>query len=350
MSPAATDISSTPPSELSPTTFVLPDLVSDCPYPLRINPHFHDVAPASEQWLIEGAHLVEPAITKFKGVKAGGLAGVCYPNADALHLRVCSDFLNWTFDTDDWLEEFSVEGVLSMRDCCVGVCRDPIDFQTGKFGAQMRRSRAFFSRFIQTGGPRCTERFIRAMDLSFIAVAKQVEDRAKGHIPDLDSYITLRRGTSILAGAFALVEYAARIDLPDEVLSHPAIVAMEDATNDYVSWHNDIFSYNIEQSRGDPHNLIDVLMHDKGLDLQGAMDYAVGLCKGAIQRFEDNRGMLPSWGKELDQQVAIYVQGLQDWNVGSLHWHLAISERYFGKEAPQVAQTRIVQLLPKRPN
>lgn len=84
------------------------------------------------------------------------------------------------------------------------------------------------------------------MDLFFIAVAKQSDDRANGRIPDLESYITVRRDTSGCKPCFALIEYAARIDLPDEVMSHPVIMAMEEATNDLVTWSNvnhSLFSY-----------------------------------------------------------------------------------------------------------
>ncbi|KAF9237777.1 isoprenoid synthase domain-containing protein [Melanogaster broomeanus] len=326
MSPAATH-TTTRSSELSPASFVLPDLVSDCPYPLRINPHLHDVARASEQWLIEGARLVEPHTTKFMALKAGTLC--------------------WFFDIDDWMEEFEVDDTWGMRDCSIAVFRDPINFQTDKLGGKMAKS--FFSRFIQTSGPKCTERFIHTMDLYFIAVAKQVEDRANGHIPDLESYIALRRDTSGVRPCCALIEYAAGIDLPDEVQAHPVIIGMEEAANDLVSWANDIYSYNVEQSRRDPHNLISVLMHYQVIGLQDAIDYAGALCKDTFQRFEESRAMLPSWGEEIDQQVVIYIEGLQSWMVGLLHWSFE-SERYFGKEGPQVKQTRIVKLLPKRPN
>ena len=94
--------------------------------------------------------------------------------------------------------------------------------------------------------------------------------------------------------------------------------------------------------------MIVVLMREQELDLQGAVDYVGALCQGTIQRFEDNRAMLPSWGDELDKQVATYVEGLQNWIVGSLHWSFD-SERYFGKEGLRVKQNRVVKLLPKRP-
>ncbi|OAX41468.1 terpene synthase [Rhizopogon vinicolor AM-OR11-026] len=330
-----------------PSEFILPGLFSDCHYPLRLNPHCYPVSRASEQWLLNGASLAEPKITKFMGLHAGELTAACYPDADAFHLRVCSDFMNWLFNMDDWLDEFDVDGTWGMRDCCISAFRDPINFQTEKLAAKMCKS--YFSRFTQTGGPGCTERFIHTMDLFFIAVVKQADDRAKGHIRDLESYITVRRDTSGCKPCFALIEYAAQIDLPDEVMSHPVIMAMEEATNDVVTWSNDIFSYNVEQSRRDGmHNMIEVLMDEQGLDLQSAVDYIGQLCKDSVQHFEDNRTILPSWGEELDRQVAIYIDGLQNWIIATLHWSFD-SNRYFGKDGHAVKRNRTVKLLPKRP-
>ncbi|KAF9237775.1 isoprenoid synthase domain-containing protein [Melanogaster broomeanus] len=347
MAPAATD-APTCPSELSPASFILPDLVSACPYPLRISPHFPNIARASAQWLLEGARLVEPHATKIASMKAGELAAACYPNADAFHLSVCSDFMNWIAIMDELLDESDprVVDTAAIRDSCMGAFRDPINFSTENLAGKM--SKSFFSRFIQTGSAGCTERFIHAIDLYFTAGAKQAEDRVHARILDLSSITIARRDTGSCKTCFTFIEYAARIDLPDEVMSHPIILGMEEAANDFITQSNDIFSYNIEQAQHESHNLIAVLMHEKGLDLQSAVDYVGELCKASIQRFEEGRAMLPSWGEEVDQQVAIYVEGLQDWIVGTLHWSFD-TERYFGKEGPLVKQTRIVKLLPKRP-
>ncbi|KAI6127156.1 hypothetical protein F5141DRAFT_1085988 [Pisolithus sp. B1] len=84
---------------------------------------------------------------------------------------------------------------------------------------------------------------------------------------------------------------------------------MEEAANDMISWSNDIHSYNKEQAQGDIHNLVMILMYER-LGLQNAMHQAGVYCKAALQRFEDNLIMLPTWGSDVDQKVAIYIQGL----------------------------------------
>jgi hypothetical protein len=94
--------------------------------------------------------------------------------------------------------------------------------------------------------------------------------------------------------------------------------------------------------------MIVVLTREQGLDLQSAVDYLGQLCKDTVQRFEDNRAILPSWGEQLDKQVEIYIEGLQNWIVGSLHWSFD-STRYFGKDGHAVKRDRIIKLLPRRP-
>jgi hypothetical protein len=89
--------------------------------------------------------------------------------------------------------------------------------------------------------------------------------------------------------------------------------------------------------------MIVILMKHRGLDLQPAVDFVGNKCKSSVDRFTAERERLPSWGPEIDEQVKIYVNGLADWIVGSLHWSFD-SERYFGKLGLEVKATRRVTL------
>lgn len=126
--------------ELFAKSFILPDLVSDCPFPLRVNPHCNEVARASEQWLLKGANLSPGRAVAFMGLKAGELTAACYPDADPFHLRVCDDFMNYLFNLDDWLDEFDLEDTYGMAECCIGAMRDPMDFVTDKRAGNMTKS------------------------------------------------------------------------------------------------------------------------------------------------------------------------------------------------------------------
>jgi len=93
--------------------------------------------------------------------------------------------------------------------------------------------------------------------------------------------------------------------------------------------------------------MIAIVMHHHGMTLQEAVNFVGDLCGKSVDRFTEDRARLPSWGPEIDAQVQVYVQGLADWIVGSLHWSFE-SERYFGKKGGQVKKDRIVELTPVR--
>ena len=90
----------------------------------------------------------------------------------------------------------------------------------------------------ETAGPGCQQRLMSTLDTYFQAIMQQAADRGSQNIPELEEYILLRRDTSGCKTGFAFIEYAANIDLPDDVIEHPIIKALSDATNDLVSWAN----------------------------------------------------------------------------------------------------------------
>jgi hypothetical protein len=111
--------------------------------------------------------------------------------------------------------------------------------------------------------------------------------------------------------------------------------------------------------------MVSVLMKQRGLGLQEAIDLVGDYCRACIDRFEQDRQQLPSWGPEVDNMIAHYADGLQNWIVGksdrfnlrngvylpyllgSLHWSFH-TERYFGKHGLEVKKHRTIQLLPKK--
>ncbi|THU80222.1 terpenoid synthase [Dendrothele bispora CBS 962.96] len=199
-------------------------------------------------------------------------------------------------------------------------------------------------RCISDAGPGCQARYKETLGLFFEAVNMQAKARDADAIPDLELYIDVRRDTSGCKPCWALIEYALGIDLPDFVASDPVIMSLNQYTNDLVTWSSDTFSYNVEQARGDTHNMIVILMVYHGHSLQSAMDYVGDLCKQTIDGFNENK-KITSWGEEVDKMVKAYVQGLQDWIVGSLHWSF-MTTRYFGADGQQVKEKRHMKLLP----
>ena len=110
----------------------------------------------------------------------------------------------------------------------------------------------------------------------------------------------------------------------------------------------DIFSYNTEQSRHDPNSMVCVFrMHD-GLSLQQleAVDRITEIYKQTLHTFIENKRKIPSWGDGIDRDVKLYINGMQEWIVGSINWSF-MTKRYFDDNEGSVKATRIVDLLSK---
>jgi hypothetical protein len=102
-----------------------------------------------------------------------------------------------------------------------------------------------------------------------------------------------------------------------------------------------VYSYNIEQAQGDQCNIIEVIMHQYGVDVQTAMDLSGDLVIHRMNRYNIAKESLPGWGKHMDEQIAKYCSIMEDWMVGGFYWSLE-SERYFGKDVEKVRDTLIV--------
>ena len=76
------------------------------------------------------------------------------------------------------------------------------------------------------------------METYFQAVHQQAFYRAEGIVPDLETYIEMRRETSGCKPAFDLIEYSLDLELPDDVIDHPIVMALKQGANDFVTWSN----------------------------------------------------------------------------------------------------------------
>ncbi|TFK67853.1 terpenoid synthase [Pluteus cervinus] len=331
----------------SATHFILPDLISHCTFKLRISRHRKQVTNETKRWLFQGGNLVGKDRDSYHGLNAGLLTAMTYPGASCTQLRACNDFLTFLFFYDNISDEMEKRSATEAADVVLNALYHPYSYSSptrvGRLACDL------YKRILKTTSPGTQQRFLETMDFFFQSVTQQAVDRAAGFIPDLESYIALRRDTSGCKPCWAFIEFANNLNLPDEVMDHPVIRSLGEATNDLVTWSNDIFSYSVEQSKGHTHNMISVVMNQEGLDLQSAVDFVGRLCKESIDRFNQDRANVPSWGPKIDEEVSIYVNGLADWIVGSLHWSFE-TERYFGKSGKEVKTTHVVKLLPRRPS
>lgn len=250
-------------SKSAPTTILLPDLVSHCKFNLHVDRNHKLVSVESKRWMFNGdPDLDQAARRAFHGLKAGKLAAMCYPNGGYPQLRVCSDYLNWLFHLDDLSDDMDNRGIDNVANVVMNTLYHPHTYRSPARLNRMTKESVFYHRFfklwgsnqfadfflrpnfslykriIQTASPGTCRRFQETMDLFFQAIRHQALDRASGTVPDLESYIALRRDTSGCKPSWVLIEYAHNLHIPDDVMDHPIIRSLGEATNDLVTWSN----------------------------------------------------------------------------------------------------------------
>ena len=195
-------------------------------------------------------------------------------------------------------------------------------------------------------------RFVSVFKRYLDANTEQVAFRQLRHIPDLDTYKELRLHTSGCYVCSMMLEFALGLDLADEIIEHPLLVALNVAAFSHVMFVNDIFSFRKELSDGDLMNLVPVLLwHNLGgmssicgggveavvretvaqalalvRELDGECVRLVAEIRAAVR---GGNGPLADEGAAA--AVDKYVDGISDWLAGNLRWH-RISKRYIVQE------------------
>ncbi|KAJ7891010.1 isoprenoid synthase domain-containing protein [Mycena olivaceomarginata] len=325
------------------TSLVLPDLQTHCTFPVRKSRYHKYLSARTKIWFFRGRDDdYKKQCATFKGLKPSLLASVTYPTAGYPQLQLCSDFLTYFFFLDDLSDELGKADTKSVGDLVMNSLYHPCTYQSSTRISEMAKD--LMKRIAKTATLGVQHRFVETFDLFFQSIHDQAQERTSGGIPTVEEYIVLRRDTSGCRTCWSLIEYANNLDIPEEVHENSVIRGLSDSANDVVSWSNDLYSYKVERSRNDTHNMLVVVMDQRNLDLPQAIDVVGKMCEEAINRFKTFQMQVPSWGRGIDEDVAQYIQGMSDWMVAvSVSWSFE-TERYFGKSNKSVKTSRLVQL------
>ncbi|KAH9856521.1 terpenoid synthase [Lenzites betulinus] len=332
---------------MSSQQFTLPDLLAVCPLKDSTNPHYARAAAESTAWIKSYNIFSERKLAFLLQGSSELLVSHAYPYAPYEQFRACCDFVNLLFVVDEVSDDQNGKDARRTGEVFLNVMRYP-DWDDGSALAKMTRE--FKQRFLAFAGPNSYRRFLMHCDDYVNAVAREAEYRERGQVLDIASYQTLRRENSAIRVCFGLFEFALGIDLPDAVFHDVHFMTLYWAAADMVCWSNDVYSYNMEQAKGHSgNNIVTVLMREKNIGLQDAADLVGDHFAMLMNRFVETKKQLPSFGAELDDAVAQYVDALGHWVIGNLEWSFE-SQRYFGSEHMRVKDTRVIILSPADEN
>lgn len=104
-----------------------------------------------------------------------------------------------------------------------------------------------------------------------------------------------------------------------------------------------MFDGMVEQ--GNTYNIIAVVMQEKHLTMEDALDFAMELSLERMDLFYDCRAKLPSYGPEFDQQIRNYIGLLDDWARGETECFNVESQQSRGGQIPPTVQDKVIPFL-----
>ncbi|KAG8696130.1 hypothetical protein FRC08_007345 [Ceratobasidium sp. 394] len=336
-----------------PSMIRMPNIVSYTGEVLKtkVNPKWKEAEAGSYAWFDSYGLVTGRKRQVYFNAGFGLMGALAFADAELERLRPAMDFILWLFAFDDLNDVEGLEDVNGAKrtvDDVMNVLRNPDTARPESRVAACLHN--FFDRMRMNSSPATMERFVEAIDLYTKATLQQTANRSVDDVPTIDEYIQLRRDTSAVKIMYPILEYSLGLHLPETVHEDPIIAELLLAGNDLLTWANDVYSFPVEQARGDTHNLVFIVMWNEGLDLEGAIDHVDKLLRKRLQEYVDAKAQLRSFGPEVDAQVAQYVQGVEYGVQGSISWTF-MTPRYFGTEAEAVRDTHIVSLMvPARPN
>lgn len=312
------------------------------PWPARRNPFARRYARAAADLLV-GVGLItddprDRGARRFQGVVV--LDPCVYPYASLDRLLVAGAFSQWLFFLDDQYDDHPAlgrnpRGVRRIMDRYFDALATgrlpPSPTPFARFTVYLRR------RLEAASPPGWMQRFLRNVHAYlFEGSLRTVEHWAEDRVPSTPDYLGMRMHDSAVFPAVDMVEIAAGIRLPPEILEHPSIVEMRQLTVRHTAYVNDLFSYQKEVLwSGTPCNLVRVLMHNESISFEESVGEIVAMVNRDVQRFVELERSLPSFEPAISEEVDAYLAGMKDWMRGNVEFSLA-SGRYRAPDSPFV--------------
>ncbi|EWC58124.1 Pentalenene synthase (PS) (Sesquiterpene synthase) (Sesquiterpene cyclase) [Actinokineospora spheciospongiae] len=297
------------------------------PIPPECNPHVAAARDHLDRWVTEQGVVLRPlARERFTAADFGWFAAVTHPSADETGLCLIADWFAWLFLLDDQLDDGLLgrdpgrtgELLAMMFDVLRGTPPPPdAPALVGALADLWRRT-------AEPAGAAWRQRFVDHVIAGGMAAGWEADNRARGVVPDEQTYVERRRHTGAIYVCLDLVEVVGVGEVPGAAYADERFERALRAACDVVCWTNDLYSHDKEASLGECHNLVAVVRHGHGLDVAGALDLVT---ERVVERVADylrfERAAVEVGGPE----VAGCLAGMRSWMRGNLDWS-ARTRRY----------------------
>ncbi|KAI4600565.1 hypothetical protein KJ359_000924 [Pestalotiopsis sp. 9143b] len=290
-----------------------------------VNPHYQSIKARSDAYVARILKLDPKTARKASAADFAFLTASWIPKATEEAVYVLQIWQEWIFLFDDQFDEgrFCKDPYGAAEEIIhtLAVFDETHPVITAEENPLRHLIQLVWTEFKKTASKDHQFRFKLATKKYMIGLLKQVQSNCqpRGHDSDIDSYIQYRRDTIGAEAPYVIMEWAYGLTLPSYVIAHPGVVACCQAGIDITFLDNDILSLQKDLEYDVQHNAITRLCM-RGLTVQEAVDQVGDMLDERYETWHVAQKTLPSWGPEIDRQVATLLELYVRLPLGTLHW------------------------------
>jgi 5-epi-alpha-selinene synthase len=318
--------------------YSLPNLY--CPFPSQINKYVDVLEDYSIEWVLSFNLLADESNYKrFSQCKFFFLVANAYPNCQLEELKIISDWMSWLFIWDDQCDMLysgqKLETIDSYHQRFLNILK----------GAEVKNEEPSLfhalknlqQRTIQRGDSKWFNHFVDSVKDYFDGCFEQTKNRIEGIIPDIESYIRIRRLTVAVYLSLDLAEFCNQFFISDFLRENQIFHKLRVMTSDIIGWCNDIYSASREIGDGDVHNLVFMLHHHQSISIELAMERTAEMHDQQVLNLLNIEESLPSFDEQIGAELANYMSWIHSWIRGNLEWY-SYSCRYENPKRIEIAE------------
>ncbi|MBD2494751.1 terpene synthase family protein [Nostoc sp. FACHB-280] len=315
---------------------VFPDLY--CPFPSQVNRYVDLLEESALNWVTKYNLLTNNLIyQRFLKAKFYMLVALTYPCCQIEELKVANDWMSWIFIWDDQCDMSTLkpEVLKAYHTRFIQILK----------GAKLTNEDIHLSyalsdirmRMLRLGSQQVFNHFINTFEDYFDGCEKEANISMLKIIPSVETYMNIRRATIGVETSLALTEFCDKLQISDFLRNHDILNQIKRMATNIICWSNDIFSYPKELAINHVHNLVLILQNQQKISLNSAINLAVNMHNQEVKNLTKMEACIPSYGEEIDNEIAQYLSGIHAWISGHLAWY-SYSGRYQSLETIDLAK------------
>ncbi|WP_327114326.1 terpene synthase family protein [Nocardia sp. NBC_01730] len=295
-----------------------------------VNPATRPAEDATIEWLWRIGFLAKPEQeAHLRSFKFGLYHGITTPHVDHEHLVLGLMWFCWgsladdQYDNYDWGERLDrMRGVLRAMQAIV----DGVTPTDGRSNPVIDGFADFWPRLTaglsESGKRRIIEHFMDYMQ----AVIFQNVYHAAGRIPDMATFLTMRRHTIAMIFQADVLAVVCSLRIPDTLWDSLLFRELVSCFADITAWHNDVYGLEKDIADGQTCNMVRVVAASENCSLAEAVERVLDRAEHRQRLLVELQAQLPGLASQLDlppeaaEQCAQLAWALRRYAYANLVW------------------------------